>query len=135
MNSSQSILDLLPSKLPALQRAFEINQVAVTAGFDWSCQEDRWKKVEEELNEVKAEILSGDKQNLELEIGDLLFSLVSVFAAEGIEAESALQKACHKFCKRFSVVEVLAREKNCSLNSMSLSELNLLWEKAKISTR
>jgi uncharacterized protein YabN with tetrapyrrole methylase and pyrophosphatase domain len=135
MNSSQSILDSLPFKLPALQRAFEINQMAVAIGFDWSCQEDRWKKVEEELNEVKAEILSGDKQNLELEIGDLLFSLVSVFAAEGVKAESALQKACHKFCKRFKVVEELAKEKNCSLNSLSLSELNLLWEKAKISTR
>jgi uncharacterized protein YabN with tetrapyrrole methylase and pyrophosphatase domain len=135
MKPSQSVLDEISSDLPALHKAFEINKAVVSVGFDWSCQNDRWKKVEEELEEVKQEIRSGDIQNLELEIGDLLFSLVCVFAAEGVSAEVALQKACGKFNTRFRYVEKLANEKQCSLKSLTLSELECLWKQAKVSTQ
>jgi uncharacterized protein YabN with tetrapyrrole methylase and pyrophosphatase domain len=135
MKSSESVLDKISSDLPALHKAFEINKAVTSVGFDWSCQDDRWKKVEEELEEVKQEIRSGHIQNLELEIGDLLFSLVSVFAAEGVSAEVALQKACEKFNKRFRHVEKLANEKQCSLKSLTLSELECLWKQAKVSTQ
>jgi uncharacterized protein YabN with tetrapyrrole methylase and pyrophosphatase domain len=135
MKPSESVLDTISSSLPALSKAFEINKAVKGVGFDWTCQEERWKKVEEELEEIKAEICSRDFKNLELEIGDLLFSLVCVFAAEGVSAEVALQKACEKFEKRFRHVEKLANEKQCSLKSLTLSELETLWKQAKISTQ
>lgn len=135
MKPSESVLDTISSSLPALSKAFEINKAVTAVGFDWTCQEQRWKKVEEELEEIKVEISSGNINNLELEIGDLLFSLVCVIAAEGISAESALQKACEKFQKRFRCVEKLANEKQWSLKSLTLRELEGLWKQAKISTQ
>lgn len=134
MQKALSILDQIPSNLPALEKAFQVNRVVTAVGFDWPSQKERWQKVEEELEEVRQEIFSQRKDELELEMGDLLFSLVCVFAAEGVNAERALTFALDKFQKRFCKVEQFANEQNSDLKSLTISDFELLWQRAKLST-
>lgn len=134
MSPSESVLDKVSANLPALEYAFQINKACVSVGFDWDHQADRFAKVEEEIKEIRAEIESGNRENLELEIGDLLLALVTVIAAEGFNPEEALQKACKKFSKRFRKVEELAGEMQRPISSFTLKELVGLWQRAKIST-
>lgn len=126
-----SDLDGISVNLPALTKAFQLNEVACRAGFDWNSKEDRWKKVEEEIQEFRYELLVRDTEKMEMEFGDLLLILVKVAAAEGIDAETALHKACEKFRHRFRSLEQFAEGK--SLKDFSLNELEEMWQKAKVS--
>lgn len=133
-----SILDSVPTGLPALMRAFRISERAAKAGFDWNDVSDVMAKVEEEWAELKYALKEQDRTNLgqgsmacELEFGDVLFTLVNVARFAHIHPESALRGSTRKFEKRFKHMEGQILKDRRTLESVSQAELDVLWEKAK----
>ncbi|NLY11130.1 MAG: nucleoside triphosphate pyrophosphohydrolase [Firmicutes bacterium] len=124
-----SILDGIPKSLPALSKAEKVQLKAAKYGFDWDRLEDVLTKLDEELTELKAALK--DNERIEEEFGDLLFSLVNISRFISIDAESALQRATNKFIKRFQYIEKEAAKRGQSLESMTLNEMDKLWEMAK----
>ncbi len=116
--------------LPALMAAFKIQGEAARIGFDWDSPEGVYEKIEEEIREVADSHLKGD-ENLEKEMGDLLFSVVNLARHLGVDPEKALRKSCKEFARRLHVMEREARRKGGSLKSMTLRQLDELWEDAK----
>ena len=127
----QGVLAGVPRSLPAMVKAFRIGQKAAAAGFDWENREDVWDKVREELAEVEHEINGMNRDALEAEVGDLLFSIVNMSRLYGIDPESALERTNKKFMSRFAHVEKCAAEKGSSLSSLPLEELEQYWQDAK----
>ena len=127
----QQILSGVPGSLPALIKAYRIQDKVRGIGFDWENNADVWSKVEEELSEVKQELAKGDEANLEEEIGDLLFTLVNAARLYGINPENALERSNRKFISRFAYLESKTRQQGRSLQEMSLEEMDRLWEEAK----
>ena len=134
-----SIVDGLPADLPALHRAFRLQDRAAGVGFDWPDAEGPAAKVEEELAEVRAEVASGAAASaygvpdprLEEELGDLLFSVVNLSRKLGVHPSLALDKANVKFASRFQAVERLARERGIDVTSAGLEVLDELWGEVK----
>lgn len=128
----KSILSGVPHSLPAVIKAFRIQEKAKQVGFEWENADQVWEKVEEEMNEFKA-IPIGDshQEKLEEEFGDILFSMVNYARFVDIDPEAALEKTNKKFIKRFTYMEKVAGEGGKSLNDMSLDEMEALWVKAK----
>jgi len=128
----QSALDGVPLALPALLRAERIQHKASRVGFDWDNPEDVWAKVEEELGELKNELLANDSsENSTMEFGDLIFSLVNAGRFHNIVAEEALQKTNQKFIDRFQYIEMKAKEYGKEMKDMTLGEMDELWNQAK----
>jgi len=100
-------------------------------GFDWSDKMDVWAKVEEEIQEFKAEEAAGNQALMEKEFGDILFSLVNYARFVGIDPEHALSQTNHKFLTRFQTMEQLIQEENKALSQMNLEEMDVYWEQAK----
>ncbi len=117
--------------MPALARAQRVTERASYFGFDWPEAEPVWDKIEEELNELKTAVASGDKNRVREEIGDLLFSLVNLSRFLDLEAEEALSRSVERFLKRFRHIETTIRERRKTLTEASLEEMDLLWEEAK----
>ena len=120
------------SSLPSLVKATRIQEKAKGIGFEWSDKKDVWKKVQEELEELQAEVIQ-DSDEKEAEFGDVLFSLVNYARYIGVSPESALAKTNAKFIKRFQLMEKLIQEDKQEIQDMNLAEMDLYWEKAKIS--
>lgn len=134
--SGGSLLDSLPSKLPALMRAYQISERVAKAGFDWNDMQGVLTKVEEEWGELKSAIRDDDsagsnRRNVALEFGDLLFTLVNVARFAHIHPESALADATQKFEARFRQMERLLAAADKPLASLSEKEMDLFWERAK----
>jgi len=129
--SDSEVLKSIPRNLPALMRAVKIQAKAAKTGFDWDNYKDAFKKIDEEKNELIKAINNNDKNNIEEEIGDLLFSVVNVCRFFDIEPEEALTKTNDKFVKRFTQLEKLAEEKGKKLNEMTLDEMDELWDFVK----
>ncbi len=131
-----SILDSVPSKLPALMRAYRISERASKTGFDWSDISGVMSKVEEEWSELKV-ALKGQKESskdhdlLAMELGDLIFTLVNVARFACINPETALRSSTNKFEKRFKYMERLTLKNHGGLESISQEDLDVLWEKSK----
>ena len=125
------ILGGVPRSLPAMVKAYRIGEKAANSGFDWEKKEDVWEKVREEIAEVECEMRSGDKENLEKEFGDLLFSLVNVARLYDINPDNALEQTNNKFRNRFSYIENRSKEQGRSLKDMSLAEMDELWNESK----
>jgi tetrapyrrole methylase family protein/MazG family protein len=123
-----SVLEGVPKDMPALAYAYEISRRAVRVGFEWEDIEGVIDKLIEEVKEVKA---AGSQEEKAREIGDLLFTMVNYARWLGIDAESALREANRKFYKRFTYMEKLCRERGLSLDKLSFTELDNLWEEAK----
>ena len=104
-------------------------------GFDWSETNGVFKKVFEEVDELKAAIESNNKDEIENELGDLFFTLVSLSRHLNVNPENALRGANSKFIKRFRTMEHIAKTKNKSLDEMSSDELESLWKEAKENDR
>lgn len=121
----------LPRGLPALLRAQAIGERASRVGFDWRAPEEVEKKVEEEWREFKEAWKSEDPQKMEEEWGDLVFALVNLARHLNIQAEEALQKSNNRFTERFDFIEKEIREQGRELGSVTLEEMDALWEKAK----
>ncbi len=130
--ANSSVLGGVPASLPALVKAIRMQEKAAGVGFDWSKKEQVWHKVEEELAEFKAEAeRSDDKDKLEEEFGDVLFSLVNYARFIGLNPENALERTNRKFRERFQYIEQAARKQGQDLHDMTLTEMDKLWEQAK----
>ena len=127
----ESALDGVPAGLPALMHAEKVQKKAGKVGFDWDAAAPVVAKVREELAEVEHAMSTGDQNEIEKEIGDLLFAAVNLARKLKVEPEVALRRATEKFATRFRGVEQLARERDLKLEGMSLAELDLLWEEVK----
>ncbi len=126
------VLDGVPKSLPALVKANRIQEKVRGVGFDWEEKEQVWDKVQEELNELKAEMQIEDNfEKSEAEFGDLLFSMINAARLYGIDPEMALERTNKKFRKRFNFLEEHTIRKGKSLHDMSLDEMNQIWEQAK----
>lgn len=121
----------IPRELPALMRADKVQQKAKKLGFDWPSIDGAFDKVIEETNELRDAIVSGDKENTSMELGDLLFSIVNVSRFLDIDCEEALTSSTDKFISRFQKLEELAKERNIDLETASLSEMDKLWDEIK----
>ena len=130
-----SVLEGVPSSLPALLRAKRLQERASSVGFDWSHPEDVWKKVREELEELRESLDGQSRDRREEEFGDLLFSLVNYSRFLGIDPEHALTRANKKFDRRFKHVERTLRRKGSSPAESSLEEMDAIWDAAKRSRR
>ena len=131
LNNSKGVLKGVPNKLPALIKAYRIQQKVSGVGFDWKNKDGVLEKIDEEISELKDEIIKKDKNLTELEFGDFLFSVVNYARFLDIDPELALEKSNKKFTIRFEKMENLIRNKGLILSEMDLTDLNLLWEEAK----
>ena len=133
---NKSVLSGVPKGLPALVKAYRIQDKVRGVGFDWNDKTEVWKKVEEELAEFKQEFnLTGetaiDQGKAEAEFGDLLFSLINYARHLGINPENALERTNKKFIQRFSYLENKASENGQKLQEMTLEEMDIYWNEAK----
>lgn len=126
-----SILEGVPKSLPALVKANRIQEKVAGVGFDWEAPNQVWEKVEEELNEFKAEINSGNREAMESEFGDVIFSLVNYARFLKINPENALERTNKKFIERFQYLKAKAKDLNKPLKDMTLAEMDVFWEEAK----
>ncbi len=126
-----SVLECVPKSLPALVKANRIQDKVAGVGFDWEHSNQVWEKVEEELAEFKSEVDLGDKNAMENEFGDVLFSMVNYARFLDINPENALERTNKKFSKRFQYLEAKAKSLNKTLKDMTLSEMDVFWEEAK----
>jgi tetrapyrrole methylase family protein/MazG family protein len=135
------LLDSVPNGLPALMRAYRISERAARAGFDWEAMSGVMEKVEEEWAEFKTEValsqsgLSSDvkaQEKLSLEFGDVLFTLVNVARFAKIHPETSLADSTRKFEKRFKHMERFLAQDGRKIDTVSYTELNDLWEQAKL---
>lgn len=124
-------LEGVPDALPALLRAERVQMKAARVGFDWEDSEGAWEKLEEEFGELKEAIKKGNEDEIEGEIGDLLFSVVNITRKSGVMAEQALQKTNSKFVRRFTFIEDRLAEKGLKTDDVDLKELDRLWDEAK----
>ncbi len=128
-----SVLEGIPRHLPALMKAEKTQKKASKVGFDWSASDDVWKKVEEELGELRTAAASGNHDHVKKEFGDLLFSLVNFSRFIGVEPEEALHASVNRFTKRFQFIERELAGLGKDIHSASLEEMDALWNKAKAS--
>jgi tetrapyrrole methylase family protein/MazG family protein len=124
-------LTSVAKSLPALMRAQKVGKRAMRAGMDFRCAEDAIACISNEKPELDAAIISGNKADIEEELGDLLFSCVNAARHLGIDAEQALKDSTEKFIKRFSVTEELIRKEDIDMKSLPIEELDVYWDKAK----
>jgi XTP/dITP diphosphohydrolase len=128
----RSVLDGIPEELPALLKAYRIQEKASKVGFDWKDEEPVLNKITEELDELKENISNETShENIEDEFGDLLFSIVNYARFLKVNPEDALRRTVKKFRERFNKIEDHARENQLEMNDMSLEEMDLIWEKSK----
>ncbi len=127
---NKTVLGGVPQSLPALIKAYRIQDKAHGVGFDWNDSELVWDKVKEEMNEFKAE-MDKNSVNKEEEFGDLLFALVNYARHQHIHPEDALEKTNRKFIKRFQYIENKAIANGKSIADLSLNEMENLWQEAK----
>lgn len=125
----KSVLSGVPRSLPAMVKAYRMQEKTKQVGFEWENKEQVWEKVEEEMGEYR-ETMEKDMsaERREEEFGDLLFSLINYARFEGIDPETALERVNQKFKRRFEYIEAQAER---PLTEMSLAEMDALWEKAK----
>ncbi len=133
---NKSVLEGVPNSLPAIIKAWRIQEKARGVGFDWEKKEQVWAKVEEEMQEFHAEFNAIDadkinKEKAEAEFGDLLFSLINYARFINVNPEDALERTNKKFIKRFKYLEQKASENGKSLKDMTLAEMDVFWEEAK----
>ena len=128
---NKTVLGGVPQALPALIKAFRITEKAAAVGFDWPSAEQVWQKVSEEKAEFLREAEAGRRDEMEAEMGDLLFALVNAARLYGINPENALERTNAKFMARFNHIERRAAEMGKSLRSMTLDEMDALWNEAK----
>lgn len=127
---NRSVLGGVPQSLPAMVKAYRIQDKAHGVGFDWDDANQVWDKVEEEMAEFKAE-MNNDTEKREEEFGDLMFALINYARHSGIHPEDALEKTNKKFIRRFKYIEDTAREQGRSIAELHLDEMEQLWQQAK----
>lgn len=128
---NKTVLSGVPDALPALIKAYRVQDKARNVGFDWDKKEDVWEKVREELAELEVELNSGDEEKSTAEFGDFLFSLINAGRLYHLNPENALEYTNQKFIRRFNYVEEQTLKQGRQLADMTLAEMDLLWQEAK----
>ncbi|MBE50333.1 MAG: nucleoside triphosphate pyrophosphohydrolase [Flavobacteriales bacterium] len=126
-----SVLEGVPTTLPAGIKAYRIQEKVKGIGFDWEDKKQVWNKVLEEIEELKEEIKNGNQDRIESEYGDLLFALINYSRFINVNPENALERTNRRFIKRFQIMEKLIKNQNLTLSNMTLSQMDVFWEKAK----
>ena len=132
---TESVLQGVPRGLPALVKAIRIGDKARGAGFDWDEPQDVWGKIKEELGEFEKAQLLGNQEEIESELGDVLFSIVNFARLSNLDPELALERTNKKFIYRFTYMEQKAKELGKSLENMTMPEMKLLWNQAKLAAK
>jgi len=127
----KSALSGIPPHLPALMQAQKITEKAARVGFDWEHTDQVFAKVMEELHEFQEAMVSGDQQEMESELGDLLFAIVNLGRFLALDPEDALRKTIQRFTRRFNHIEETLHGRGERLQDSTLEEMDLLWEEAK----
>ncbi len=130
-NTNYSVLQGVPKALPALLKAYRVQEKVGRYGFDWKKPDDVIVKVKEEIREFEEALASGEKTKQEHELGDLLFSLVNLGRHLGMQPEEALNGTIRRFINRFQYIEDRLRDKGKTLSDSSLEEMDHLWNEAK----
>ncbi|MFO8021051.1 MAG: nucleoside triphosphate pyrophosphohydrolase [Perlabentimonas sp.] len=128
---NKTVLSGVPKSLSSLIKANRIQEKVRAVGFDWEVRNQVWDKVDEELDELKNEIKNDNRDAIEGEFGDLFFSLVNAARLYGVDPETALERTNKKFMKRFDYLESKTIKEGRSLKSMTLDEMNEIWDEAK----
>ena len=128
----KSVLEGVPKSLPAIVKAFRIQEKVRGIGFDWDNKIQVWEKVLEEIEELKVEIEKGDNDRIESEFGDVLFALTNYARFINVNPEDALERTNKRFIKRFQIMERLIEKENLTLDQMNLEQMDVYWEKAKL---
>ena len=131
----KSVMTGVPVSLPSVVKATRIQEKAKQVGFEWDNKEDVWKKVEEEIGELKEAIKENDLAHIEEEFGDVLFSLVNYARFLHIDAETALEKVNRKFLHRFKQMEERVAKEGKKLTDLSLAEMDDIWNLVKLENR
>jgi XTP/dITP diphosphohydrolase len=126
-----SVLEGVPKSLPALVKAFRIQEKAAGVGFEWDNAKDVLDKVKEEITEFNQEVEDQNHDKMEDEFGDVLFSLINYARYLKINPESALERTNKKFIKRFKYIEESAKNEGKVINELTLDQMELFWNKAK----
>ncbi|MDF4202443.1 nucleoside triphosphate pyrophosphohydrolase [Maribacter sp. SA7] len=127
----KSVLEGVPRSLPALVKANRIQDKVSGVGFDWEEPQQVFEKVQEELGELQVEVEAGNKEKIEAEFGDVLFSMINYARFLGVNPENALERTNKKFIKRFQYLETKAKEVGKDMSDMSLEEMDVYWNEAK----
>jgi len=130
-DGNKTVLSGVPAALPALIKANRIQEKVSAIGFDWENRSQVWDKVIEEYNEVQAELENENKNHLEEEFGDLFFAIVNAARLYDIDPETALERTNKKFMRRFAYLEQKTIKQGRSLKTMTLDQMNEIWEEAK----
>ncbi|MDH6306662.1 MazG family protein [Parabacteroides sp. PF5-5] len=128
---NKTVLEGVPAGLPSVVKAHRIQDKARNVGFDWEQREQVWDKVQEEFNELKAEIDQVDADQMENEFGDLFFSLINAARLYKINPDNALERTNQKFIRRFNYLEDHTIKEGRPLKDMSLEEMDKIWDEAK----
>ena len=128
----KSVLEGVPKSLPAMVKASRIQEKVKGVGFDWEEPQQVFEKLQEELGELQHEVEANDTDKMEAEFGDVLFSMVNYARFLNINPENALERTNKKFIKRFQYLEEKATAINKPLSEMSLAEMDVFWNEAKL---
>ena len=131
----KSVLGGVPPSLPAMVKATRIQEKAKQVGFEWDNREDVWKKVEEEIGELKEAIELDIQEKIDEEFGDVLFSLVNYARFLQVDAEGVLERTNKKFIYRFQQMESIATAQGKNLSELTLPEMDAIWNEVKKQTR
>ncbi len=130
---NKSVLSGVAKGTPSIVKALRMQEKAAQVGFDWPTAKEVWAKVDEELAELKEEFEHNHtSENTEKELGDFIFSLINVARRYDINPDDALEKTNQKFIKRFQYIEAKAKEQNRKLTDMTLEEMDVFWNEAKL---
>ena len=129
--AKKTVLGGVPTSLPAMVKAYRIQEKARGVGFDWDHVGQVWDKVQEELGELQYEKINGTPDKIEDEFGDLLFALINYARFIDINPEDALERTNKKFIRRFNFIEQKVKETGKSMHDMTLAELDVFWNEAK----
>ncbi len=134
-STQADLLRSVPKTLPALMRSAKVQSRAARVGFDWPDITGALQALDSERQELEKAIAEKKPQNIEEELGDLLFSAVNVSRFVNCDAEQALTSACDKFIHRFELVESMAEKQGLDMAGAGLQELDKLWQKAKVMSK
>jgi len=128
---SKSVLGGVPKGLPAMVKAHRIQEKAKQVGFEWDTREQVWDKIEEEIAELKEAVASNNIDEMENEMGDVLFSFINYARFLNLDSETALERTNRKFINRFSKMETAANKAGKNLAEMTLTEMDAMWNEIK----
>jgi XTP/dITP diphosphohydrolase len=127
----KSVLEGVPHSLPALVKAFRIQEKVAGIGFDWEKTEQVWEKVQEEISELHEEVEKQDSKRTESEFGDVLFALINYARFINVNPENALENTNKKFIKRFQLMERMIQKDQKDMHDIKLEELDKYWNQTK----